>query len=232
MGASCGAPSGAPVTFVRSSNPHVAPSRFEAGKREFNATKESAMNSTALVPVFTGELAGQPTPLCNARDLHAFLQVGRDFSNWIKDRIDNGRFIEGEDYSPNLANRSDGRAGKRRTDYHLTIDTAKHLSLLENNAIGDQVRRYFIAIEKKAKAPASPDILLLQAHQTVESYIKQGRWVLSFDKAGMMNLHELPQDSVELPVADFARYIGDAGGMVPRSALAGIINAAASRLAR
>lgn len=84
---------------------------------------------------------------CDARELHSRLQVGRDFSNWIKDRIEQYGFIEGEDYSPNLANRSDWKAGKRRIDYHLTLDMAKELAMIENNEIGRQVRRYFIRAE-------------------------------------------------------------------------------------
>ena len=46
----------------------------------------------------------------NARDLHTFLGVGKDFSNWIKDRIEMYGFTESVDYiiseilcSPNLA---------------------------------------------------------------------------------------------------------------------------------
>jgi phage anti-repressor protein len=107
------------------------------------------MNKIALIPVFTGTLQDQSVQLCNARDLHTFLQVGRDYSNWIKDRIETYGFIEGEDYSPNLANRSGGTAGKRRIDYHLTLDTAKELSMVENNEQGRMARRYFIAQEKK-----------------------------------------------------------------------------------
>jgi phage anti-repressor protein len=34
----------------------------------------------------------------NARNLHAALKAGRDFSNWIKDRIEKYGFEEGEDY--------------------------------------------------------------------------------------------------------------------------------------
>jgi len=85
------------------------------------------MTTTDLVPVFTGTLAGQNTPLCNARDLHAFLQSEQEFANWIKFRIECG-FTEGEDYLITLSNRSDGRAGRRRTDYHLTLDMAKHIA--------------------------------------------------------------------------------------------------------
>ncbi len=39
----------------------------------------------------------------NARDLHDFLEVGRDFTNWIKQRIEKYAFIEGVDFTPILA---------------------------------------------------------------------------------------------------------------------------------
>ena len=92
------------------------------------------MNSTTqLIPVFNGELDGRQQQLCDARDLHFFLDVGRDFSNWIRARIEQYGFVEGEDYSPFLANRSDGLPGKPRTEYHLTLDTAKELAMVENN---------------------------------------------------------------------------------------------------
>ena len=59
------------------------------------ANKAHIMTTTDLVPVFAGTLAGQPAKLCNARDLHAALDVGRDFSTWIKDRLAEYGFVEG-----------------------------------------------------------------------------------------------------------------------------------------
>lgn len=116
-------------------------------------TQEHAMTTTALVPVFAGTLAGQPAQLCNARDLHATLGVGRDFTNWIKGRIEEYGFTDGEDFcSPDLASKRRGRGGHNRTDYHLTLDMAKELAVVENNERGRQVRRYFIAVEKEARA--------------------------------------------------------------------------------
>lgn len=92
----------------------------------------------------------------NARDLHAFLGSKRDFSNWIKDRIEKYEFIENQDYqilkfdSTNLANQA-GRGGDRRSvEYALSIDMAKELSMLEGNVKGKQARRYFIECEKIA----------------------------------------------------------------------------------
>ncbi len=105
------------------------------------------MSENALIPLLTAEVGAESIPTCNARDLHSALQVGRDFSNWIKDRIEQYGFIEGEDYSPNLA-RIPGRRGQPRIDYHLTLDMAKELAMIENNEIGRAVRRYFIQCEK------------------------------------------------------------------------------------
>lgn len=113
--------------------------------------------NTSIIPVFTAVVANEPAQLCNARELHAVLQVGRDFSNWIKDRIETYGFVEGEDFviaqtlsSPNPAS-AKSRAQKR-TDYHLTLDMAKELAIVENNEVGRQIRRYFIQLEKKAIA--------------------------------------------------------------------------------
>lgn len=122
------------------------------------------MAAQQLIPVFTGELIEQESPFCNARDLHSSLQVGRDFSTWINSRIEEYGFVEGEDYSPVLGNRSDGKAGKRRTDYHLTLDMAKELAMIENNEIGRAVRRYFIQAEKTLREKLVAELREKAAH--------------------------------------------------------------------
>lgn len=101
-----------------------------------------------LIPVFNGALGDSQQQLCDARDLHNFLAVGRDFSTWIKDRIEQYGFVECEDFSPFLGKSTGGRPGM---EYHLTLDTAKELAMVENNEQGRQVRRYFIAMEREAR---------------------------------------------------------------------------------
>lgn len=93
--------------------------------------------SQQLIPVFNGELDGCAQQLCDARDLHTFLAVGRFFSNWIKERIEQYGFVEGEDFLPVLAKSTGGRPA---TEYHLTLDMAKELAMVENNDQGRQVR--------------------------------------------------------------------------------------------
>lgn len=118
------------------------------------------MSETELIALLAGPDGAY---LCDARELHSRLQVGRDFSNWIKDRIEQYGFSEGEDYSPNLAN-NPGKRGKPRTDYHLSLDMAKELAMIENNDIGRQVRRYFIQAEKELREREMAELRAMAIH--------------------------------------------------------------------
>lgn len=87
----------------------------------------------------------------DARVLHDFLGSKRDFSNWIKDRIDKCDLIENQDFvvfTKFGENLSGGRPSK---EYALTIDAAKEISMIEGNEIGKKARRYFIEVEKAYK---------------------------------------------------------------------------------
>lgn len=104
--------------------------------------------TTQLVPTHTATLNGELQPLVNARDLHTFLESGQDFSDWIRKRIEKYDFVEGQDFSINLWKTPTG--GRPTTEYHITLDMAKELSMVERNEKGKQARRYFIAMEKQA----------------------------------------------------------------------------------
>ena len=39
--------------------------------------------TTQLIPVFNGNISDETTQLCNARDLHKFLCVGKRFASWM-----------------------------------------------------------------------------------------------------------------------------------------------------
>lgn len=125
----------------------------------------------------------------NARNLHEKLGVSRDFSNWIKDRIEKYDFQEGQDYmkidSPNLANQT-GRGGDRRSiDYFLSIDMAKELSMVENNSQGRLIRRWFIEREKQASMiTANPTNTMSVTQWALELAIK----VLQPDAVGRLTM--------------------------------------------
>ncbi|HAP3156143.1 antA/AntB antirepressor family protein [Escherichia coli] len=110
--------------------------------------------TSQLIPVFNGTIANETALLCNARDLHAFLGVKKVFAAWITNRISECEFIENQDYIllSNLGKQTSGRGGHNRKDYHLTLDTAKELAMVERNEKGRQIRRYFIECEKKLRS--------------------------------------------------------------------------------
>lgn len=57
------------------------------------------------------------------------------FAHWVKERIAEYGFIESQDYILICQNgQTKGRGGDRRSkDYHLTLDTAKELAMVERN---------------------------------------------------------------------------------------------------
>lgn len=110
--------------------------------------------TSQLIPVFNGTISNETALLCNARDLHAFLGVKKVFAAWITNRISEYEFIENQDYIllSNLGKQTSGRGGHNRKEYHLTLDTAKELAMVERNEKGRQIRRYFIECEKKLRS--------------------------------------------------------------------------------
>ncbi|EES0566688.1 antA/AntB antirepressor family protein [Escherichia coli] len=144
-----------------------------------------------LIPVFNGTIDNEIALLCNARDLHAFLGVKKVFAAWITNRISEYEFIENQDYIllSNLGKQTSGRGGHNRKDYHLTLDTAKELAMVERNEKGRQIRRYFIECEKKLR-----NIQPVQTEQqfTAEEIILLCYMQLWMEKAQDLSKHLYP----------------------------------------
>lgn len=113
----------------------------------------------ALIKVAERTVGDVPVQTVNARDLHGFLEVGKDFSTWLKDRIEQYGFAEGLDFCilPNSGENS--KAGRPQREYALTLDMAKELAMVERNAKGKQARTYFIECERRAKEAANQPAL-------------------------------------------------------------------------
>lgn len=111
--------------------------------------------------------ADRPTVL--GRELHEALGVETRYNDWF-DRMCEYGFSEGKDYYSFLSNRSDGKAGKPRTDHQLTIPMAKELCMLQRTDKGKQMRQYFIAVEEQWN---SPDAIMARALQLSNAKLKE-----------------------------------------------------------
>lgn len=112
-----------------------------------------------LVRVFDGLIGGVPAQICDGRELHAFLKNGKQFADWIKQRIGQYGFEENLDFVSFSPKSEKPQAGRRSIEYHLTLDMAKELSMVESNEQGRMARRYFIDMERRAHQQADQPLL-------------------------------------------------------------------------
>ena len=109
-------------------------------------------NINSLIPVGATNINNVVVNTINARDLHQFLKVGKDFSNWIKNRLTILGSVENEDYLVAKVGEQLPSGTKYKTEYYVTLNLAKHLAMMEKNEKGLEVRQYFIECEKKLTA--------------------------------------------------------------------------------
>jgi len=84
----------------------------------------------------------------NARDLWEFLESKTRFNDWIANRVRDFGFLEDQDFVTVTENLVSGGC---RKEYHVSLDMAKELSMVERNEKGKQARKYFIECEKRMK---------------------------------------------------------------------------------
>lgn len=93
-------------------------------------------------------------PIVSARQLHQTLEVKKRFSAWFEQNIKG--FVEGYDFT-SVPGGTPVKGGNGNTqyldDYALTLDTAKHLAMMSKTEKGQEVRAYFIQIEKDYNSP-------------------------------------------------------------------------------
>lgn len=117
----------------------------------------------------------------SARELHTFLEVGKDFSTWIKQRIERYEFIENQDFEVFTQMGENPNGGRNRIEYALNINMAKELAMLEGNEKGKAARRYFISCERIAKnrfnmpSPKELAMMVLKAEEEKEALEAQNK---------------------------------------------------------
>lgn len=115
--------------------------------------------------------------IVSARDLHEFLEVGRDFTTWCKQMFEYG-FIEGKEFTPISGKTYSEKGGRPSVDYALTLDCSKEIAMIQRSEKGKQARQYFIEVEKKFKQNSvidfsNPNTILQLAQNWAEEQNKR-----------------------------------------------------------
>ena len=106
-----------------------------------------------LIRIENQKIGGGFVQTVNARELHAFLDVKKDFSTWIKKQIERARLIEGRDFIVITGSPKKGNGEfnpKPSVEYYLTIEAAKHIAMMSGCDKGFEVRDYFLECERIA----------------------------------------------------------------------------------
>lgn len=125
-------------------------------------SKDDKNNTTTTITPLTSnetpiEIALQidKDGMTTASKLYAFLELlPSNFARWCKKNIVNNKFAtENEDYFPFIMQeeRDKPKNPKPKTDYKLTSEFAKKLSMTGNTEKHEQARDYFIACEQGLK---------------------------------------------------------------------------------
>ena len=143
-----------------------------------------------LIKITTNDEGKQ---LVSARELHEFLEIKTDFRKWFPRMCEYG-FEENIDYTPvkfvhpmNL---------QECTDYAISIDMAKELSMIQRTEKGKQARLYFIECEKKLKAIDNKAQLLLDIYNGGEKAIAASKKLHEIEAAPIKA--ELKEANIQL----------------------------------
>lgn len=180
---------------------------------------EMTILESSIVPIYEKNCidgSNLHEQVVNARELFVYLR-GEDtetkFSDWIKERFEKYGFIQGQDYCSFSQKNEKPTGGRPSTEYLLALDTAKEIAMVESNAKGHMIRRYFIEAEKRyreikltrarAKAerklftdvirdllPESPDKKWMYKNFTDLIY----RHVTGYSAKQLRELHDKPSD--------------------------------------
>jgi phage anti-repressor protein len=99
----------------------------------------------------------------DAKEVHAKLGVKTKYTMWISRIIEKYGFVNGKDFIPILGKSIGGR---KPISYHVTLDMAKHLCILDPSEIGMKIRDSYIELEKSVY---KKDVIRLSGIETRKS---------------------------------------------------------------
>ncbi|WP_306559229.1 antA/AntB antirepressor family protein [Lawsonella clevelandensis] len=139
-----------------------------------NDTNLPASAQSKLIPIQNND--GAQAVL--GRDLHAFLEIGKDYSTWFKDMCQYG-FIAGQDFTPKSGKTSEA-GGRPRIDHIISLEMAKEICMIQRSPLGNQARQYYIECERRARnnvpALSGPELVaraLIEAQNMLEEKDQQ-----------------------------------------------------------
>lgn len=149
----------------------------------------ASITTATLLPIHSQAIGGQTAQTVNGRDLHAGLEINKDYTSWVKAQIKRVRLVEGRDFEIFTQKGENLQGGRPTSEHQFTIEAAKHIAMMCGTDKGFEVRDYFIECERRAHqaaavpAPRTPaEMLVMMAHQFVVIEQEQARQAFELDR--------------------------------------------------
>ena len=156
----------------------------------------------------------------SARELHKALESKEKFSKWWN-RWET-KFIVNADYFGGNSEVTTNQYGamKLMADYFLTTETAKSNSMLTDTPRGDEVRNYFIAVEKEHKALLNdPRIQMATGLQSAQLMLDQKDKIIEEMKPKAVFADAVNTSTQSILVGDLAKLNSQNGVKIGQNRL-------------
>ncbi len=148
---------------------------------------------TEIVKILPQKIGEESSQTISARDLYKFLGVKKDFSDWIKVQINRKSFKEDRDFIvvwhdplkgvvnilteiellQQFNNLQQAIRHGYKSEYFLTLETAKHIAVISNTDKGEEVREYFLKVEKEYIEQSVEKRIKIAVEHEIKKFQKQ-----------------------------------------------------------
>lgn len=145
------------------------------------------------------------TQTVSARDLYDEVNKGKErFSKWFARQLQFG-FVENEDYTSVLKSTVvNNGASRDLQDYHLSIDMAKQICMVQKTEKARQIRQQLIDLEK---AWNSPEQIMARALKMADKTIKSLEQKIEEQKPLVDFARHVTESSDTVDVGEFAKVV-------------------------
>ena len=119
------------------------------------------------------QLGAELLSTVDGRHLHSELGIGKDYTTWVKAQIKRGRFVENHDFVVLTQKGVNPSGGRPTSEYHFTVEAAKHIAMMSGTDRGYEVREYFLECERQVKASAVPAVKDQRTAALIEALVRQ-----------------------------------------------------------
>ncbi|WP_419154664.1 phage antirepressor KilAC domain-containing protein [Weissella bombi] len=163
----------------------------------------------------------QGEQLVSARELYKELGIKERFSLWFKRYED--MYVEGVDFE-GVGKPTPYREGSDKVqiiqDYKLMVDMAKHIAMMTKTAKGNQIRDYFIAVEKEHKAlMADPRMQMAMGLQSAQKMLDHKDKIIEEMKPKAVFADAVNTSKQSILVGDLAKLISQNGVKIGQNRL-------------